>query len=420
MDSVKKKKTLVAIALMFLIIVIGATFAVFMSTADYNNDFNLGNYNIVTKEIFTSPDNWAPGDTIPKVLTAKNEGTIPASVRMSYTEEWTDEDGNVVNMPEGTAIINFTTPSAWTENNGYYYYNHILESNDETAPLIEGVTLNPNLNETTCEIVGGVEQCKNDVSGIGGYHYNLTFTIETVQYDKALQVWNIDSLYNNFILPEGKTKDTLQYGDLVCIGLSNGKDCFNFIRYDNDDMVFITRYTLDTDTYSSSKGTQYSEYNYMHSALSRSYKIFSDSNFWVDSSNNLLPEFGSEYPVDVYSLENMDPTNSKNCSYYIENYKNVLESFGANIKEARLLTYSEATSPLIGCDSEIQEGQSRLNCPTDGFIVNTKFRYTLGTASAYNDLWGIDTDAELNPDITRNLLNGIRPVIVIDKDEFNA
>lgn len=412
MSDVKKKKTLVAIALMFLIIVIGATFAVFMSTADYNNDFNLGNYNIVTKEIFTSPDNWAPGDTIPKVLTAKNEGTIPASVRMSYTEEWTDQDGNVVNMPAGTAIINFTTPSNWTENNGYYYYNNVLETGDESSSLIESVTLNPNLNETTCEIVGGVEQCTNDVSGIGGYHYTLTFTIETVQYDKVSQVWNLNTLYNNFILPEGKTKDTLQYGDLVCIGLSNGRDCFNFIRYDNDDMIFITRYTLDTDYYSSSKGTQYSEHNFTHGDPSRSYKAFSANSFWTDSSYQLLPEFGVDYPVDVYN-------NTAGVSSYVESYKTVLEDFGVNVKEARLLTFSEVTSPLIGCDAEVQEGESYQHCPTDSFIVNSSFRYWLGTAHSDLYVWYVDSDGDFYR-YYYNSSNGIRPVIVIDKDDFKA
>lgn len=148
----KNKKSLIAIIAVLLVVVIGATFAYFQSSASFENLFTTGTYKVVTTEVFESPTNWAPGEEIPKIITSTNEGTIPAAVRVSYTEQWLDENNQDITnqVDEGTAIINFDNTSDWELVDNYYYYKYILEPGDMTSSFIRSVTLNPNLNGVTC------------------------------------------------------------------------------------------------------------------------------------------------------------------------------------------------------------------------------------------------------------------------------
>lgn len=84
----KNKRSLFAVGLLLLVLAVGVTFAVFSTTSLYNNLFSLGNYNVVTHEIFTSPKDWSPGDTTSKILYAENNGEKTAVVRVKYTESW--------------------------------------------------------------------------------------------------------------------------------------------------------------------------------------------------------------------------------------------------------------------------------------------------------------------------------------------
>ena len=156
--------------------------------------FNAGKYKITLTEEFVSPDNWVPGETIPKTVTAKNDGTVDAAVRISYTEQWTKEiDGVETDITSqvspNPAIINFDNTDDWTLSNGKYYYKYILKPTDETSSFISGVTLDPNLNSVTCTGEGNTKTCeaRNEASGA---KYKLTFTIETIQYDVYESEWN--------------------------------------------------------------------------------------------------------------------------------------------------------------------------------------------------------------------------------------
>lgn len=177
----------------FFVAAIGTTLAYFTSSILFDNQFNLGNYNIVTQEVFNAPNDWSPGDITEKTIISTNNGTIDAAVRISMTEVWTDSNDDEIDssdIPNDAVILNFTTPSRWTKVGNYYYYNYILKSGESTTSLIDSVTLNPNLNESTCVEENGVQTCTSNIQGLYGAHYTLTFTIETVQYDKYQEVWN--------------------------------------------------------------------------------------------------------------------------------------------------------------------------------------------------------------------------------------
>ena len=452
----KNKKSLIAIVAVLLVIVVGVTFAYFTSSATFNNQFNLGNYSITTQEVFESPDNWAPGDTTPKTITATNNGTIDAAVRVSFTEAWTDENGDSVdssNIPNDAVTINFTTPSDWTENNGYYYYNYILKPRNTTSSLIESVTLNPNLNNSNCTESNGVKTCTSNLQGLAGYHYTLTFTIETVQYDQYQSVWNTNQSIVKKpapiqIMNQARTKDTLQLGDEVCVN-GDTTECFNFIRYDGEDIVLLAKYNLKVgnkvditdprhpiwDYYESNDpgyGLQSSEAKGYDASSSYSYGgiLFAPNAYWGDdNSSELKTKYGTSYPADVYDSEYITAPNfSNSCgdegsicfyvdgysiAYFVEAYKDILEEYGLTIKNIRLLTYSEATSPNIGC--------SGYSCPTTtGFLTNTSF--FLGTAKDSYDVWYIVSNGgfDNNPYeyFYYNATAGVRPVIVIRKSDM--
>ena len=169
----KSKKSLIGILSVLLVAVIGLTFAYFQTTANFVNVFNTGTYRVVTTEEFVGPENWAPGQEIPKTITSTNEGTIPAAVRVSYTEQWLKEiDGvetDITNqITNGTVIINLDNTSDWIQEGNYYYYKYILNPTDTTSSFIKSVTLNPNMNGATCIASqdGLTQTCESNNPGI--------------------------------------------------------------------------------------------------------------------------------------------------------------------------------------------------------------------------------------------------------------
>lgn len=225
MKKIKNKKTLFALAATVLIVVVGVTFAYFQSSSSFTNIFGAGIYKIVSNEVFESPDNWIPGQEIPKTITSTNEGTIPAAVRVSYVENWYDMDDNDIteDIEEGSAVINFANTNEWIEENGYYYYKYILNPSETTSSFIESVTLNENINDVTCTAGqdGLSKVCQSSNPALGA-KYVLTITKETVQADKYKRVWT----NTNVTIAERQgtanilsgTRGNLQAGDKVGIG----------------------------------------------------------------------------------------------------------------------------------------------------------------------------------------------------------
>ena len=265
--------------------------------------------------------------------------------------------------------------------------------------------------------------------------HSVTLSMNYEQYTGVIaSVWE---------LPQGKTKDTLSIGDEICLK-DDPTQCFNFIKYDNDDVIMLAKYNLKVgDIYDATNWIKTGEYtssdpgyNKQSSevigfknglSISNGLVAFSATNYWYDGSA-LKPEYGSSYPTDVYDATNYktEPDFSVTCdsthcwhtpgysiAYYVEGYKDILEGeYEASIKEARLLTNSEALDSSIGCSDS--------SCPTTGdsaFIVNTSF--WLGTARNYRNAGVITANASLfyyYNDYGDYF--GVRPVIVITKSDL--
>ena len=197
----KKKRNLIGI--LFLLIGVGVTLAYFTSTSTLDNEFKSGRYKTVITDNFTSPNDWKPGDTTPKTITTKNEGTMPVRVRVKLTESWKSENGDdlplIINTGriemehyEPVSIINFANVDDWVQDGDYYYYIGELEPGDETSSLIESVTYNPNTpSDMNCTSVNGVYNCKSTGDGYDGGTYTLNAVVETVQSESALSAWNL-------------------------------------------------------------------------------------------------------------------------------------------------------------------------------------------------------------------------------------
>ena len=189
----QRKKNILLLLVLFLSI--GVTIAYLQSTDTFENIFNAGTYSVVTHEEFTSPDNWAPGDTTPKTITTTNEGTIPVRVRVKLEESWTSKNNSdlpLLNNGERMAIINLANQEDWIKDGDYYYYVRELNPNETTSSLIQSVTFNPNYQgDVTCTTVGNVKTCESSSDGYMGGTYTLNITTETVQSDAYQEVWNL-------------------------------------------------------------------------------------------------------------------------------------------------------------------------------------------------------------------------------------
>ncbi len=422
----KKKKRIITIAGLLLVAIVGATFAYYTSNTTFENVFNAGKYKVTLTEVFESPDNWVPGETVPKTVKAKNDGTVPAAVRISYTEQWLQEIDGVetditTQVTPNPAIINFDNQGDWTSSDGYYYYKYILEPTDETSSFISGVTLDPNLDSVTCTGEGNEKTCEAQ-NPASGAKYKLTFTIQTVQYDQYENVWNTNVEIANkpsLTLPTGRTKDNLQVGDEVC---ANGTDeCFYFIRYDgsnNEDLVLLAKYDLNVgfspedgeETYL--QDSRLDPYNYYNGGVR-----FAAEYYWAPDYN-LDSKYGDSFPAYVYDSNYGDAPqkvngtyvlNNYSIAYYVETYKNILINQGVPVKSARLISYEEVTDASIGC-----VGQYSYSCPQNTFITSTS--YWTGSAKDQDDVWTIISSGSFTDyGFSNDTLLGVRPVIVIPK-----
>ena len=203
--------------------------------------------------------------------------------------------------------------------------------------------------------------------------------------------------------PEGKNKQTVETGDLVKIGTEE----FYVVKHDDDDLVLLAHYNLKVGdiyrrigesyvrTYDSSDegyGLQCSEVKGWTSDTSsfNGTVSFSNTNYWSG--------YSSSYYDNVY--------NSSSILYqYVEAYKTILERIGAEIKEARLLTYIEAL--------ELRCKVSTFSCiDAPSFVKETSF--WLGSAYDSYAPWIIETDGNFNyRSYSTSKEFGVRPVIVI-------
>ena len=226
----KNKKPIIALGALAVVGLIAGTIAYFTSEATFDNVFTTAVYRTQSTETFTSPENWTPGQEVPKTVITENQGTIPVAVRVRKAEAWKDENGDAIapatissieqSIPgdvKKAAIINLDNTSSWeydTSTNAYYFKRALAAADttdpsdpeyDRTNSFIKSVTLNPALpTNSSCETTTNAtthtttKTCSTIITGLGKATYTLTLTVETVQYDQYKAVWFADDAANNY------------------------------------------------------------------------------------------------------------------------------------------------------------------------------------------------------------------------------
>ena len=187
MKKMSKKAT--ALAGLGVLAVVGGTFAYYNQKVSLENPLTTGHYDNELIEDYTPPtDDLKPGATIDKVVGAKNTGDYPVMVRIKMDEVWRQKDADGNNQDiishdstegDGFAAIAIGTEDVgygnefdadqaddtdglvdgdesvvrknlaedfaedWTynANDGYWYYNKILNPDQTTGNLLESITL---------------------------------------------------------------------------------------------------------------------------------------------------------------------------------------------------------------------------------------------------------------------------------------
>ena len=208
MKKMSKKAT--ALAGLGVLAVVGGTFAYYNQTVSLENPLTTGHYDNELIEDYTPPtDDLKPGATIDKVVGAKNTGDYPVMVRIKMDEVWQnksgklierhssegldafaaetdangefiaqqidDKDGDVSNsVGEDNSVVrkNLTSSSNWTYNvnDGYWYYNDVLYSGEETGNLLDSITLASNIDlglytQKNWYFIGDASTDKENISG---------------------------------------------------------------------------------------------------------------------------------------------------------------------------------------------------------------------------------------------------------------
>ena len=149
-----KKWRIVALCtvLACLAIVASGTLAYFTAQETAHNVITSGGIDIALIEKadtgdglvdFEDMDGVMPGAVVSKIVTVKNTGASAAWVRVSVTKTITLANKEVIPNPEVMKLDINTTD--WTEQGGYYYYNHSLLPGETTKPLFTTVTFAPEM-----------------------------------------------------------------------------------------------------------------------------------------------------------------------------------------------------------------------------------------------------------------------------------
>ena len=438
----KNKKSLIAIIAVLLVVVVGVTFAYFQSTGTFENVFQTGIYKLTTTEEFVSPDNWAPGQEIPKTITTTNEGTIPAAVRVSYTEQWLDGENDITSsIEEGSAIINFDNRSDWISENGYYYYKYILNPGETTSSFIKSVTLNEDLDDINCVMENQTQVCESTSPALGAT-YKLTITKETVQANAYQNVWNtnveiIEKPNNVITYLRRQVDDQITPGDKIGIGETED---FYVVNSNSEKTILLAEYNLlvgkivennqiignisdTTPGYglqSLSAAAGYANYNSYGSIE------FSNDLYWNSTNTLLLDKYSKNgqicYNPDAWSDYETHYMYSRDSSQaypyvYDENsliyqyisgtngYVDKLIEMGApSTITGRLLTYDEANYMK---DITNENGVS--------IIYSNNGDYWIGSISNYNKIYAVVNSYGFlyGFELPYNKDFGIRPVIEI-------
>lgn len=153
-----KKKICVAILSICLVgmITIGTTYAIFFAKISTTNVITIGNIDIELIDVYTRPDSVAPGETVSKIVSAKNVGDNDAYVRIKLKKTWTKDNKVLEDLSTDDIQINFPNPQDWIDGgDGYYYYQKPLAPGETAPDLLDSFKLSLNYTDKGIEDLEG-------------------------------------------------------------------------------------------------------------------------------------------------------------------------------------------------------------------------------------------------------------------------
>ncbi|MDO5038529.1 hypothetical protein [Clostridium sp.] len=151
-----KKKVLLILGVFLVFITTTMSLAYFTSKEKNENKFSFGSIQTKINEDFDKNSDQVKNlstTAVKKKVCIENTGKNPVLVRVIITPQWQekDENGNTIgNIVSASNQVNLNFDKNLGENwikedDGYYYYNKILESGGTTNSLLESVQLKNNI-----------------------------------------------------------------------------------------------------------------------------------------------------------------------------------------------------------------------------------------------------------------------------------
>lgn len=133
MKRINKKVILLAVSLVLILsAAIGGTVAYLIDqTGSITNTFTPAN---VTPEVTENFDN-----NVKNNVQIKNDGDIPAYIRVKVVVTWKDAQGNIYNTaPVPGTDYTWTIPAnnEWAQSGGFYYYTKPVPAQESTSVLL--------------------------------------------------------------------------------------------------------------------------------------------------------------------------------------------------------------------------------------------------------------------------------------------
>ena len=178
----KNKKVLVAAMVVALIIVMGATFAVFTSKDEVTNRLSSeADYNVVVTENYTPVENMTPGTTVTKEVAAVNTGAVDAFVKMTISGQLE------LTTMDATGDSTYSASSA---------SSYVTLSSDEVTSLQAGAILAYTTNTNDANNVGALYTNGTDFTpnSNGGY-YVFARSVEVTSSGTLSYSWEYVGYY---------------------------------------------------------------------------------------------------------------------------------------------------------------------------------------------------------------------------------
>ena len=134
--TAKKASALTIAIILILVMAIGGTVAFLVTHTD--QIVNTFQPTDVTCEII---EDFNDNNTVKTSAVVQNTGKIPAYIRVAVVANTVDAEGNITGAKD---VSNELASSDWTEVNGYYYYNGVVQPKETTGQLLDadGIDLN--------------------------------------------------------------------------------------------------------------------------------------------------------------------------------------------------------------------------------------------------------------------------------------